>query len=59
MFLSFNKIMNSGDPVLSESQLGAGLVCIELVPALVAHWQEAVILSRPDLQTAVLREPHW
>lgn len=51
--------MNSGDPVLSESQLGAGLVCIALVPAFVAHWQEAAILSSLDLQTAVLCEPHW
>lgn len=51
--------MNSGDAVLSESQLGAGLVCVVLLPAFVAHWQEAAVLSSLDLQTAVPREPHW
>lgn len=42
-------VRKQGDVLLSEAQLGTDLVGIALVPSLVTHWEETVVLRRSDL----------
>lgn len=41
--------VKKGDVLLSEAQLGTGSVGVALVPSLVTHWEETVVLRRSDL----------